>query len=240
MTPRKKDCKQALNSPQKKKWRTRSLKLYRGLAGDAYRRVLFSDEKNFYLDQPLNRQNDRVYIRKGQKKPLNTKTVVEKRKFPPKIMVWAGIAHNLKTTLFFIEKGSTLNANKNKYKNNILRDIVVPFCRKNKLMYQQDGAPCHTAKICSDYLKSENIEFWDKNDWPPNSPDLNPLDYGIWGILDAEVYRKPPKSLEALKRRIQQTWDQLQITIVNNCIDSFKKRLRKCVEMLKELILNKM
>ena len=143
-------------------------------------------------------------------------------------MVWAGIAHNLKTTLFFIEKGSTLNANS--YKNNILRDIVVPFCRKNKLMYQQDGAPCHTAKICSDYLKSENIEFWDKNDWPPNSPDLNPLDYGIWGILEGEVYRKPPKSLEALKRRIQETWDQLQITIVNNCIDSFKKRLRKCVD----------
>ena len=70
----------------------------------------------------------------------------------------------------------------------------------------------------------------DKNDWPPNSPDLNPLDYGIWGILEAEVYRNPPKSLEALKRRIQQTWDQLQITIVNNCIDSFKKRLRKCID----------
>ena len=69
LTPRKKDCKQALNSPQKKKRRTRSLKLYRGLAGDVYWRVLFSDEKNFYLDQPLNRQYDRVYIRKGQKSP---------------------------------------------------------------------------------------------------------------------------------------------------------------------------
>ena len=97
-------------------------------------------------------------------------------------------------------------------------------------MYQQDGAPCHTAKICSDYLKSENIEFWDKNDWPPNSSDLNPPDYGIWSILEAEVYRKPKKSLEALKRRIQQTWDQLQSTLVNNCIDSFKMRLKKCVD----------
>ena len=180
LTPRKKDCKQALNSSQKKKRRTRSLKLYRGLAENTYRRVLFSDEKIFHLDQTLNRQNDRVYIRKGQKKPLNSTTVVEKRKFPPKIIVWAGIAHNLKTTLFFIEKGSTTNANS--YKDNILTEIVVPVCRKNKLIYQQDGAPCHTAKICSDYLKSENIEFWDKNNWPPNSPDLNPLDYGIWGI----------------------------------------------------------
>ena len=37
LTPRKTDCKQALNSPQKKKRRTRSLKLYRRLAGDTYR-----------------------------------------------------------------------------------------------------------------------------------------------------------------------------------------------------------
>ena len=91
----------------------------------------------------------------------------------------------------------------------------------------------YACKVCiciEINLSGENIEFWYKNDWPPNSPDLNPLDYEIWGILEADVYRKPTKSLEALTRRIQQTWDFLQMTIVNNCIDSFKKRLRKCVD----------
>lgn len=70
--------------------------------------------------------------------------------------------------------------------------------------------------------------FWTKEDWPPNSPDLNPLDYGIWGMLEQEVYRIPPKSLQELKRKIQLAWGKLDLSKVNGCIDQFKKRLRQC------------
>jgi len=29
--------------------------------------------------------------------------------------------------------------------------------------------------------------------WPPNSPDLNPVDvdYEVWGVLQQRVYRRP-------------------------------------------------
>ena len=46
-----------------------------------------------------------------------------------------------------------------------------------------DSAPCHTATRVAEFFRTENIEFCTKVDWPPNSPDLNPLDYGIWGVL---------------------------------------------------------
>ena len=26
--------------------------------------------------------------------------------------------------------------------------------------------------------------------WPPNSPDINPVDYSIWGALQQRVYHK--------------------------------------------------
>ena len=45
------------------------------------------------MDQPLNRQNDCVYIKEGTKKPLNKKTIMEKNKFSRKLMVWAGAAY---------------------------------------------------------------------------------------------------------------------------------------------------
>ncbi|KYM79084.1 hypothetical protein ALC53_10478, partial [Atta colombica] len=32
---------------------------------------------------------------------------------------------------------------------------------------------------------SDNIDmFWSKEFWPPNSPDLNPLDYYVWSVVE--------------------------------------------------------
>ena len=53
---------------------------------------------------------------------------------------------------------------------------------------QQDGAPSHTAKNTISYLKTENVSFIEPHQmWPPNSPDLNPVDYAVWGALQQQV-----------------------------------------------------
>jgi len=46
---------------------------------------------------------------------------------------------------------------------------------------QQDGAPAHTAKLAQDWIATNCGEFIGKDEWPPNSPDLNPSDYHVWG-----------------------------------------------------------
>uniref|UniRef100_A0A0K2V2Z9 Uncharacterized protein n=1 Tax=Lepeophtheirus salmonis TaxID=72036 RepID=A0A0K2V2Z9_LEPSM len=30
-------------------------------------------------------------------------------------------------------------------------------------------------------------QFWCTETWPPSSPDLNPLDFFIWGTLETET-----------------------------------------------------
>ena len=49
--------------------------------------------------------------------------------------------------------------------------------------FQQDGAPVHRACETVELLKAVTPDFIPPNLWPPNSPDLNPVDYKIWGIL---------------------------------------------------------
>jgi len=56
-------------------------------------------------------------------------------------------------------------------------------CRQYRWTLQQDGAPSHTSKNTINYLKRENISFIEPQMWPPNSPDLNPVDYAVWGAL---------------------------------------------------------
>ena len=55
--------------------------------------------------------------------------------------------------------------------------------------FQQDGAPAHRARKTVELLKVETPDFIPPNLCPPNSPDLNPVYYKIWGVLQERVYK---------------------------------------------------
>ena len=47
-------------------------------------------------------------------------------------------------------------------------------------VFQQDSAPAHRARDTIQLLQQETPDFIGPDLWPPNSPDLNPVDYKIW------------------------------------------------------------
>ena len=48
----------------------------------------------------------------------------------------------------------------------------------------QDGARSHTAKDTVEMLNSQNyLNLLQPQMWPPNSPDLNPVDFFVWAEL---------------------------------------------------------
>jgi len=60
------------------------------------------------------------------------------------------------------------------------------------------------------FSQRENVQFIEPNMWPPNSLDLNPVDYAIWGSLQLMVYhRKSFVSVDELKRAIVEAWQKL-------------------------------
>ena len=78
---------------------------------------------------------------------------------------------------------------------------------------QQDGAIRQSSHETSTYLDRHPIPYIKKNDWPPNSPDLDPMDYCIWNQLSTKVYagRRLPFTLDELKERIVEAWDELTL-----------------------------
>ena len=47
-------------------------------------------------------------------------------------------------------------------------------------VFQQDAARSHTANSTIKFLQNKVPKLLQPKDWSPNSPDLNPVDYGIW------------------------------------------------------------
>ncbi|KAK8374093.1 hypothetical protein O3P69_019943, partial [Scylla paramamosain] len=51
-------------------------------------------------------------------------------------------------------------------------------------VWQQDSAPCHTSRKSQKWLSDNFFDFVAPDVWPPNSPDLNPMDYFVWGAVE--------------------------------------------------------
>jgi len=66
--------------------------------------------------------------------------------------------------------------------------------------------------------------------WPANSPDLNPVDYRIWSVVQQRVYQSRVHDTDELKQRLQQVWRHVDQSIIDTAIDEWRKRLRACVQ----------
>ena len=68
-------------------------------------------------------------------------------------------------------------------------------------------------------------------DWPPYSPDLNPMDYFVWGYLEAKVCSVRHASVQSLKAAINREWKLIPQEYLRAAADNFMKRLTKCVSL---------
>ena len=117
----------------------------------------------------------------------------------------------------------------------VLRTKVVPWMRKVAedhglpFVFQQDSAPAHIAKSTTKFLQEENIPFWPRMFWPPNSPDLAPLDFGIWPMVVQRGCKTRAKSVTVLKRRVGIAWRSLEPEKIRAICRKFRPRLEECV-----------
>ena len=57
------------------------------------------------------------------------------------------------------------------------------------------------------------------NLWPPNSPDISPVDYEIWALMQHRVYYRQIHSVDELKRWLIDVWCGLEQSIFDEAID---------------------
>jgi hypothetical protein len=79
-------------------------------------------------------------------------------------------------------------------------------------------------------LKKETPDLIPPDLWSPNSPDLNPVDYSIWGILQERVYRTRIADLNELKQRLPMEWASMDQKTITAAIRQWRRRLSACVK----------
>ena len=99
----------------------------------------------------------------------------------------------------------------------------------------QDGATAHTAANSRQWL-AENfgqrvISHKTEFEWAPHSPDLNPLDFFLWGYLKDCVYRESPGTITELKTSIISHVQRIRLDheLFARVIEDFKRRVGACL-----------
>jgi len=78
-------------------------------------------------------------------------------------------------------------------------------------------------------LARETPRFIGPDLWPPNSADLNPVDYKVWRLLQKHAYKSPVKDMSELKQRLVEAWSAMPQRVIDDAIDEWCRRLRCCV-----------
>ena len=115
----------------------------------------------------------------------------------------------------------------------LLRQQLLPAIRSvsgDFFTFQQDSAPAHRARVMVVLLSAETPDFISPLDWTPNSPDLNPVDYAIWGIMQERVYdRCQIRDVDHLKERLIEEWRRFDQNIIDRAVNQWRDRLHNCV-----------
>ena len=115
-------------------------------------------------------------------------------------MVWGAIFINGASRLFIVE--GTMNAVK------YIETLNSHLKPRDKLyIFQQDSAPCHTARKVHDWMNNNYIKLLP---WPSNLPDMNPIE-SLWDILKHEILEVSVSNKILFVERLIHVWFHFKI-----------------------------
>lgn len=208
--------KKPLLRPQNRVKRLAWAKKHRNWTYDNWKNVLWTDESKFEIFNTRRR----VYVRRRIGERYIPACVTPTVKHGGgSVMVWG---------CFGAEKVGDLHQvqgilNQHGY-HSILQRHAIPSGTRligPKFVFQQDNDPKHTSRLCKNYLANkENANVLQIMQWPPQSPDLNPIEL-LWDELDRKAREMQPTSAKHLWECLQNAWE----AIPQSCLSKLTARM---------------
>ncbi|GBM80880.1 hypothetical protein AVEN_52354-1 [Araneus ventricosus] len=92
-------------------------------------------------------------------------------------------------------------------------------------IFQQDNVPCHKARIAFEWFEEHTDEFHLMS-WPPNSPDLNPMEH-IWDVMELQLRAQTPPcpSISTFRDRFLDIWYNLSPVMYEKLVSCMLRRV---------------
>ena len=205
---------------------------------------LFTDRKKFLLRYPGARVLAVQWLRKGEQHRVSHASK------PAYINVYAGLCKHGVTSIRVVA-GSSGERSEHKNKKGqparnitaaeyaaVVKDTLLPggrrlFSRAGVASWtlQQDNDPTHRAAgpVIKEWNRKHNSSVKLLENWPPSSPDLNPIE-NLWAHLQARVNARTCRNYWELKQALIEELQQTPKGMCERLVGSMGKRLEQVLE----------
>lgn len=116
----------------------------------------------------------------------------------------------------------------------VLTTVVKPWITRvannRPCVWRQDSAPCHTSGKNQKWLSANFYDYTSPNIWPPNSPDLNPMDYYVWDAVEKDTNRRASTTKAELINIIKAVFETLPRESVKSACSRFRGRIEAVID----------
>jgi len=182
---------------------------------ERWRRIVFSDESSFSIVNP----NGRIYVRRQSHEMLEEDTIQHCSSFSKSILIWGAVSFNGVGPLVRIEGNLTAKRYLKILGYRLWR--FFPGLKGGNLIWQEDNARPHKAKVVKDWFTKYDIEVIN---WPPQSPDLNIIE-DLWNMIKYKLRGRDFEDEEELWREILLLWNQITVEEVRSLYESLPRRI---------------
>ena len=134
------------------------------------------------------------------------------------------------TELIFVVLGMKVNGQY--YRDVLLYQQMLPaikYAVSDNVCLSTRQRSISSCKDTIKQLQQETPDFIIPDLWPPNSPDLNLVDYKLLGVMQQRVYECRMNRVDELKLRLIDVWNTLQQNVIDAAINDWRKQMRACV-----------
>ena len=218
---------------------------YKDWTVEDWKKVIWSDESSIWIGVSPRRQ----WVIRPPGERLNRKYVKKTFKSAQvKVMVWACFTGERLGPMIICDEGGI---RANEYEDilydglfSLIDDLLEPpedadtiqVADENTFVFMQDNALCHKANEILEFLAENRVPIMQ---WPPQSPDLNPIE-NLWTDFKVrfhkrfeELFSYASKSMEARYRYsevLQEVWYSQGMEMVEALIESMPRRCAAVIE----------